>query len=201
MERHDHFVNNSKVQAQSIKVLFLGDSITEGWNEEGNATFHKYYGKNVANYGISSDKTQHLLWRIRNGELDNLSPFLVILLIGTNNFASNTDTEIFKGVKANVLELRRRLPSSKILLIGILPKGSDTGSKRVNTINKQITQLDDDLMIFYFDLGKYFYIEDHMISELYHPDLLHLSSKGYETWALAAKPIMKEMMEVIYEKE
>lgn len=102
---------------------------------------------------MSADRTQHLLWRIRNGELNNLSPLLVVLLIGTNNFGYNKDMEIFKGVKAVVLELRKRMPHTKILLLGILPRTSDTASKRVAGINKLIMNLDDDLMVWYFNIN------------------------------------------------
>lgn len=117
MERHEKFKKYSEENSEGIKLVFLGDSIMQGWQEEGNLTFHKYYSKyGVANYGISADRTQHLLWRIRNGELNNLKPLLIVLLIGTNNLAYNKDIEIYKGVKANVLELRRRLPNSKILV-------------------------------------------------------------------------------------
>lgn len=212
-------MEHSQKNFENIKLLFLGDSITHEWNEDGNYTFHKYYAKyNAANYGVPADRTQHLLWRIRNGEIHNLNPLMVVLLIGTNNFGHNKDMEIFKGVKAIVIELRRRLPHSKILLLGILPRSTDTATKRVNAINKLIMQLvkiplliffklknlhactymqkipfnfapkqwqDDDLMVWFFDLGRYFYIEDHLVTELYHQDLLHLSSKGYETWAVS----------------
>ncbi len=104
------------------------------------------------------------------------------------------------------MELRRRLPHTKILLVGILPRGSQTATKRVYAINKLIMQLDDSLMVWYFDLGRYLYIEDHnssghLVTEMYHFDLLHLSPKGYETWALRMQPVMKEMMEIIFESE
>ncbi|OXA61025.1 platelet-activating factor acetylhydrolase IB subunit gamma [Folsomia candida] len=202
LEKHLSHVEHSQKNFENIKLLFLGDSITHEWNEDGNYTFHKYYAKyNAANYGVPADRTQHLLWRIRNGEIHNLNPLMVVLLIGTNNFGHNKDMEIFKGVKAIVIELRRRLPHSKILLLGILPRSTDTATKRVNAINKLIMQLDDDLMVWFFDLGRYFYIEDHLVTELYHQDLLHLSSKGYETWAFAMAPVMREMMEIIFESE
>src|ERR1700683_5522093 len=69
-----------------IGVLFLGDSITELWNTTGRDVWARFYfNLYPANFGISGDQTQNVLWRIENGELDNINPKVVVLLIGTNN--------------------------------------------------------------------------------------------------------------------
>ena len=86
----------------------------------------RYYGpRNAANFGIGGDRTQHVLWRLENGELDGIKPKVVVLMIGTNNAGRNTADEIAEGVKAIVKELREKLPETKVLLLGVFPRGAE----------------------------------------------------------------------------
>src|SRR5436190_7359784 len=82
-DKHESFVKRAK--EGKIDLLFLGDSITEGWGN--NAVWQKQYGAlNAANFGIGGDMTQNVLWRIQNGEIEGISPKVIVLMIGTNNF-------------------------------------------------------------------------------------------------------------------
>src|SRR5258708_25934265 len=127
--RHRGFVEIAK--KGGIEVLFLGDSITDFWRSEdkqrgGKAIWNANFAPlRAANFGVSADRTQHVLWRIENGELDGLKPKVVVLMIGTNNASlkrddvmpHNTAAEAVEGVTAVVKELRAKLPDSKILLL------------------------------------------------------------------------------------
>ena len=119
MEMHKSFLVHAK--KGHIDLLFLGDSITQGWNE--NSVWQRFYGpRHAANFGIGGDRTQHVLWRIQNGELDGIEPKVTVLMIGTNNLHDDTPDEIAQGIKTIVAELRKRLPKTKVLLLGVFPR-------------------------------------------------------------------------------
>src|SRR5687767_7836906 len=105
---NDKFVARAK--EGNVDVLFLGDSITEGWAGNGKELWKERYAKlNAANFGISGDRTQHVLWRLENGELDGIKPKVVMLMIGTNNIGSNPPEQIAAGVKKIVEKLREKI--------------------------------------------------------------------------------------------
>src|SRR5262249_29418296 len=124
VQLHQQFLERAR--AGKIDLLFLGDSITQGWGQ--NEAWKKHYGpRNAANFGIGGDRTQHVLWRLDSGEIDGIAPKVVVLMIGTNNVGSNKPEEIAEGVRAIVDKLRAKLPKSKILLLGIFPRGATRG--------------------------------------------------------------------------
>lgn len=197
MDRHNGFVQNTLNNNGSIRVLFYGDSITEGWGGEGKPTFDQYYAPlGTANYGIGGDRTEHVLWRIQNGEVtERLSPVLCVLKIGTNNIFDNDDNSIAMGVVFNVLELRERLPNMKVLLLGILPRSNEELTTRISTINNVLQRLDNGKTIRYLDMKDHFYKGgNNFVTELYTSDLLHLSAAGYRKWAEVMDPLFKEML-------
>jgi len=131
MARHEGFVQEAR--KGGIDILFLGDSITDGWRNKGLNVWNKYYApRHAANFGIGGDRTQHVLWRMEKGELDGIKPKVVVLMIGTNNTGKEKDTgkicntvpEIIEGVRVVVRELRVKLPDSKILLLAIFPRST-----------------------------------------------------------------------------
>ena len=131
MQLHEKFLAEAK--QGKIDLLFLGDSITQGWHD--NAVWKRFYGpRHAANFGIGGDRTEHVLWRLQHGEVDGIHPRVVVLMIGTNNSGDNTSGEIVAGIKAIVDELRKRLPDSKILLLGVFPRG-----QKPNTLAKSST--------------------------------------------------------------
>lgn len=180
----------------NIDVLFLGDSITNHWRFKGKAVWNKYFATlNAANFGISSDRTQHVLWRLQNGEGEGFSPKAIVLLIGTNNTGlennstqpRNTTPEIIEGVTAVVGELRTRFPQAKILLLGIFPRRQKDNPQRAQIIevNQSLAKLDDQAHIFYLDIGDRFLDANGDIPKSIMPDGTHLSEKGYAIWAEA----------------
>src|SRR6185295_13587443 len=142
-QMHESFLKRAK--EGKIDLLFLGDSITEGWGN--NAVWQKNYAPlNAANFGIGGDMTQNVLWRIQNGEIEGISPKLVVLMIGTNNFGleGHPPDAVAKGVSTIVQTLRKKLPSSKILLLGIFPrdeKPETDARKKIRKVNETIAGL------------------------------------------------------------
>ena len=121
MQKHEDFLKRGK--EGPIGVLFLGDSITEGWGKAPEVweKFYKQY--DAANFGIGGDRTEHVLWRIANGELDGIHPKVVILMIGTNNTGSNDADQIAAADKKIVAEIQAKLPDTKVLLLAVFPRG------------------------------------------------------------------------------
>ncbi len=212
MKRHDGFVEIAK--KGDVDVLFLGDSITDAWggSGRGGGGGAKIFAKTfeplkTANFGISGDRTQHVLWRITNGELDGIKPKVAMLMIGTNNSngSDNTAEEIAEGVTHIVKTLRERQPQVKILLLAVFPRSGQGGLKvdkvaagelrtKINDVNKIIAKLDDGKTVRYLDIGPKFLDADGSLSKEIMPDFLHLSEKGYQIWADAVLPTLTELL-------
>jgi lysophospholipase L1-like esterase len=194
MDLHQRLVK--RAQQGHVDLLFLGDSITQGWNN--NEVWQRHYGpRNAANFGIGGDRTQHVLWRIQNGELDGIEPKVVVLMIGTNNADSATAEEIAQGITAIVHELRRRLPKARILLLGVFPRRDkpEAIQENLTAVNAKIAGLDDGSHVKFLDIGKAFQNKDGTISPEIMPDQLHLSRKGYRIWADAMEPTLWSMLD------
>jgi lysophospholipase L1-like esterase len=194
MEVHKSFLAQTK--KGQIDLLFLGDSITQGWNE--NTVWQRFYGpRHAANFGIGGDRTQHVLWRIQNGELDGIDPKVTVLMIGTNNLHDDTPDEIAQGIKTIIAELRNRLPKTQVLLLGVFPRSPkpDSARERIKSINEKIARLDDGSHVRYLDIGKAFLNADGTLSPEVMPDFLHLSTKGYRIWAEAMEPTLWSMLD------
>jgi lysophospholipase L1-like esterase len=194
MEIHNSFLVLAK--KGHIDLLFLGDSITQGWRE--NSVWQRFYGsRHAENFGIGGDRTQHVLWRIQNGELDGIDPKVTVLMIGTNNLSGDTPDEIAQGIKTIVAELRNRLPKTQVLLLGVFPRSPkpDSAREQIKTINEKIARLDDGSHVRYLDIGKAFLNADGTLSPEVMPDFLHLSTKGYRIWAEAMEPTLWSMLD------
>lgn len=189
---------NAKKAGDSIQLIFDGDSITDFWQGRGKAIWMERYGKyNAFNFGIASDRTEHLLWRLSQGQVDGLHPKLIVIMIGTNNVGANTPDQIAEGIKAVVAEYQKRCPYSTILLLGIFPRGeSATNPPRiaVKAINDIICKLGDGKKVIYIDLSEKFLNPDGTLSPEIMPDFLHPSPKGYQIWADAIQPIIDKQL-------
>lgn len=191
---HENFVKIAK-EGQA-KLVFLGDSITAGWNGK-KAVWDRAFGKyQPANFGIGGDRTQHVLWRITNGELEGLKPKAVVLMIGTNNSGSDPADGIARGITKIVETIRAKLPETQVLLLAIFPRGEkpNPAREKIKAVNQLIAKLDDGKSVHYLDIGDKFLQADGTISKDIMPDFLHLSEKGYEIWADAIGPKLAELM-------
>jgi lysophospholipase L1-like esterase len=198
IERQDKL--NARVKKHSnAELLFIGDSITHGWEGSGGKEIWKqYYGKRHAvNLGIGGDQTQHVLWRLDHGNLDGIHPKLAVVMIGTNNCGSNTSEEIADGVKAIVEKLRTKVPEIKVLVLDIFPRGPNAEDhlRKVNeAANERIAKLADGEHVFYLDIGPKFLGPDGTLSKEIMPDLLHPNAKGYEIWATSIEPTIVKLL-------
>ncbi|HVU88227.1 MAG TPA: platelet-activating factor acetylhydrolase IB subunit [Pirellulales bacterium] len=189
---------NSRAKPGEVDVIFLGDSITQAWEGPGKEAWAKYYGDRKAmNAGIGGDRTQHVLWRLDNGNIAGITPKLAVIMIGTNNSGTDSPEDIAAGIKAIVAKLRDKLPQTKILLLGIFPRGADPNDdkRKVNIkANELAKTVADDKNVFYLDIGPKFLAADGTLSKEIMPDLLHLSPQGYEIWASSIEPAVCELL-------
>lgn len=194
--RHKAFLALAK--KGGIDVLFLGDSITQGW--EGNKAWKRHFEPlKAANFGISGDQTGHVLWRItEGGELEGISPKVAVLMIGTNNSGRDSAEQIAEGITLIVKTIHKKTPSTRVLLLGVFPRGEKAGTKireKLAEINKIIARLDDGgKTVKFLDIGERFLTKEGNLTKEIMPDYLHLSGRGYEIWAEAIAPTLQEML-------
>lgn len=208
---HESFLKRGK--SGPIGVLFLGDSITQGWGGKDRAhIWEAYYGKwQPANFGIGGDQTQHVIWRIENGELDGISPKVVVLMLGTNNTGGHTADEIAAADKKIVSMIRAKLPNTKVLVLAVFPRGARKekdgtilektvveANRRqaiINDVNAQLKQLHDGKMVHFLDINHVFLGQDGKIPFSIMPDQLHPNAAGYQLWADAMQPTLTKLMQ------
>lgn len=202
-EMHESFLARAK--AGPIGLLFLGDSITEGWRKAPHIWEHYYGAYQPANFGISGDQTHHVIWRIENGELDGIAPKVVVLMIGTNNTSQHNAAEIAAADSKIVQMLRTRLPATKVLLLAVFPRGLDKNKdgtidprphrmEIINAVNLELAKLDDGQMVRFLNINASFLGNDGTIPRVIMPDQLHPNAAGYQLWADAMQPLLKGML-------
>ena len=189
-------VKDSQGQAE---VIFVGNSITQGWEGNGKEVWKKYYEpRHALNLGIGSDHTQHVLWRLDHGNLDGLKPKVAVVLIGVNNIPddNNTPRNVLEGVTAVVKKLREKLPDTKVLLLGIFPFREDFCAQRAKAlqVNQALHKLDDGQWIRFLDFGYRFIQPDGKIGRDMMRDFLHPSPAGYRIWAEAMEADLAAML-------
>lgn len=177
-------------------VAFLGDSITQGWEGSGEQVWLREIAPlKAANFGFSGDRTEHVLWRLQNGELIGMHPKLVVLMIGTNNIGKGESPEqTADGVRAIVNLLHSELPQTKVLLLGIFPRGQSTNDplrQRVEQATQLFKGVADGRWVQFADIGNIFLREDGELRTQVMPDLLHPNEAGYELWAKAVVPLIR----------
>lgn len=207
-QRHQAVVE--RVKQGNVGVLFIGDSITHGWDGQ-KALWDASFGRwNPVNAGFSGDRTEHVLWRLENGEIDGIQPKAAVLMIGTNNSNGDeyTAEQIAEGIEAIVCTLRTKLPQTKVLILAIFPRGSkeqmadktQNGSynpqwAKNDKASQLASQLADGKWIYYLDINKAFLNAEGVLTREVMPDLLHPKEKGYQLWADAMLPTLEKLME------
>ncbi len=210
MKAHEQLL--AKRNAGQIDVYFMGDSITRRWGAT-DAQYadlmtnwkQNFTGWNAANFGWGADLTQHMLWRLENGEMDGVKPKVVVLLAGTNNVGRTSplgkrDIEaransVARGVTAVVRELRQRAPRATLVITGITPRDDNLDVMPIiDRANEQIARLADGKTVRYINLRDPLAFPDGRLREGMANDGLHLTAKGYQIWADALKPILTEVL-------
>ena len=197
--RQAQVLQRAKDNPGPCDIAFIGDSITQGWEGAGKNVWQKYYGsRKCLNFGVGGDRTQHVLWRFENGQLEGIKPKAAVVMIGTNNSNrdDNSEAEILEGVQAVVKQIRSRLPDTKVLVLGIFPRGKTFSAQRgkILQVNQALAKLTDGKMIHYLDFGPQLIEADGSIANSVMPDFLHLSEGGYEIWANAIELKLKEWL-------
>ncbi|MFM1559174.1 MAG: sulfatase/phosphatase domain-containing protein [Roseibacillus sp.] len=189
-------------QASSGKhdLIFIGDSITHGWENAGKATWETHFASRKAlNLGFSGDRTEHVLWRLNNGELRRQQDAkVVVIMIGTNNTGQKKQdaSETADGVERILSVLRARCPKARVLLLGIFPRDpqpTGKGRKLNDAINERLAKFHDGERVHYLDIGSKFLDEKGRLTKEIMPDFLHPKEKGYGIWADAIEPKLKEL--------
>jgi len=188
------------VKTQPYRVLFLGDSITERWAEPlwgAKAVWDANMPqRGVLNAGVSGDRTEHLRWRLGHGNLDGPVPKGVVLLIGTNDLGhGRPPMEAAEGIRQTLIELRAKLPSSRILLLGLWPRGAtadDYLRKGTVAVNRLISTCADSA-IAYADIGGVLLEPGGILSKAVSPDLLHFTAAGYRRLAPRLDPLIDKL--------
>ena len=207
-DRNSHLAHQqllAKAKTGGIDLYFLGDSITRRWGATDypdflahwNQTFH---GWNAGNFGWGGDRTENILWRLENGELDGVNPKVIVLLAGTNNVGKERGDEakaadVTRGVKA-ILELcRKKAPGATIVLTAIFPRNDSAVAKpTIDRINANLAKLTDGKSIRFLDVNAKLADAKGTLFEGLTVDALHLSLKGYQVWAEGLKPILTELL-------
>ena len=190
----------------SVDLVFLGDSITQGWGGPGRQVaatapkvWEKFYaGRNAANFGISGDGFRNLLWRIEHGNLDGLAPKLIVLQIGTNDLAHDEPEVIAEGIEQVVLRIEELRKKTKVLLVGIFPRGerpNDPMWLKAKRVNQLLTSIADDRKTFFVDLSEKM-LDDRklLLASHFRRDKLHLTPAGYQAWASGIEPFVAKVL-------
>jgi lysophospholipase L1-like esterase len=175
--------------SKSFDLVFIGDSITHAWEIEGKNAWHTHFSHlTTLNLGYAGDRTEHVLWRIENGEIDSIEVSYVVLLIGTNNAGHRHDkpSEIADGIKCIIGKITEKLPRCKIILTAIFPRSKNKNKrmrKAVDASNIIIKSLANNDLIVWFDINQHFLDDIGILHESVMPDLLHPNALQYELWA------------------
>lgn len=195
MPRHEAKLAEKEAM-ESVDLLWVGDSITHGWESTGKSVWDEYYAnRNALNLGFSGDRTEQVLWRIEHGEVDGISPKLIVMMIGTNNTGHRQDPagETAAGVSAIIDQLKSKMPEAKILLLGIFPRDAtvDGPMRKLNAdINNKLVSMADSDSVTYMNIGDEFLDENGGLPKSIMPDLLHPNAAGYKIWAEAIEPFV-----------
>ena len=192
--RHESIVNRAK--QGNVDMILIGDSITHNLETSGKEVWDKYYApRNTVNMGFSSDKTQNVIWRLLNGEIDGINPKLAVIMIGTNNCQYDSPREIANGVIKICQILREKLPNTNILLLAIFPRTDVPNGIKVNSETSMLySEIADNKWIYFLNINGSFLGPDSVLRTDIFPDKLHPNAQGTQIWAAAMEPIVKQLM-------
>lgn len=194
-ERHRDIIKLNR--KKSPKSIFIANSIIHFWGGEPTTnkkvepeSWDQYFTPlGVRNFAYGWDRIENVLWRIYHGELDDIHPEKILVMIGTNNLHLNSDVEIIQGLKMLIEGIKARQPKTKVVLMGILPRRDY--EERVFNLNEKIAILAGNLTIDYQYVGDIFLKENKKIDELLFSDGLHPNKEGYAKMREVLLPILK----------
>ena len=182
----------------SVELIFDGDSITDWFQTTGRDVWAKAYGdRHAINFAIAGDQTGQLLWRLQHGQVDGLSPKLVVLLIGTNNTVRDSSVHIADGIDACVQEYLKRCPDAHVLLLSLFPRRPsplDLLRTKVNQVNAVLAKKDFGPRVTRIDIGEIFLEAGGTVRQDLMPGALHPNAAGYQQWADAIEPYISRYL-------
>ncbi len=188
---------NARVKKGDVGMLIIGDSITHWFDTTGRPTWDKYYApRRAVNLAISGDRTEHILWRLENGNIDGIDPKLAVLMIGTNNHLSSPPEITARDIRLIVEKIRRELPETKVLVLAIFPRGDNDsdGARQTNEkVNKLIADIGDGDQVHFLDMNQTF-LNGRRLRREFMPDGTHPSAEGYAAWAEAMEPTVRKLL-------
>jgi lysophospholipase L1-like esterase len=194
----------AKKDAGQIDVYFIGDSITRRWGalDYPDLLAHwnqSFAGYNAANFAWGGDRTEHILWRLENGELDGIDPRVIVIQAGTNNVgrrAGGADkvAAIAAGIEGIIDAARRRAPQAALVLTGIFPRSDAGVVNEINAINDRLSDIAESEGILYIEINDRLADARGLLLESMGSDGLHLSRTGYQIWADALEPILADLL-------
>ncbi|HWA25339.1 MAG TPA: GDSL-type esterase/lipase family protein [Lacunisphaera sp.] len=207
-DRNSHLAHAellAKARAGGISLYFMGDSITRRWGATDYPDLlanwrQNFHGWNAGDFGWGADRTEHMVWRIRHGELEGVQPKVIVILAGTNNVGRETGgdakvADITRGVAAVVEACREKAPNAKIILTGITPRNDNPAvMPEIVRINANLARLADGDWVRYLDINDKLADANGKLFDGMTVDKLHPSLKGYQIWADALKPILTELL-------
>ena len=193
----------AKAKQGGIDIYFEGDSITRRWGAtdypELLANWNKnFFGWNAADFGWGADSVQHILWRLRNGELDGINPKVIVLLAGTNNAGTGEadPASVLRGIQAVLATMLEKAPEAVIILTAIFPRNDNMALlPTIHSINAELAKLADGRHVRFLNINaKLADANDRLRPGMTTPDKLHLAVAGYQVWADALKPIFRDLL-------
>lgn len=207
-----HAAKLEEVKTKRADIVFIGDSITHFWSPEDNIGYgaevwNRYYaGRKTLNLGYGFDRTQNMLWRIRNGELENQDPKVFVLNVGTNQFSitprysGDSFEEAAEGVKMLISELYQRFPKAVFLVMAVFPRLGEhdgvTTQSKIDGLNRIVRDF-----VATLDRAKFVDIsaklrkpDGEFDASNYVDGCCHPNNRGYEIWAQAIEPDLKRLL-------
>ncbi len=198
--RTRHEARVAEARQRNHDLIFLGDSITQGWETKGKAVWETYYAhRNALNLGFSGDRTEHVLWRLDHGEIEGQTPKVVVMMLGTNNTGHRKDPpeHTAEGIQLILERLRTRMPNAKVLLLAVFPREErpDGELRQINDrLNERLRAMADGERVVFLDINREFLQADGTLSREIMPDLLHPNEQGYRIWARAMEPALARLL-------
>lgn len=193
-----HKEHKKQLSSTNAQILWIGDSITEQWNSAGRSswdTLSQTYM--MLNLGIGGDKIENVLWRISDHDWSTVSPKVIVLMLGTNNLGFNSSDEIFTGIAETAEKIHDAMPSAKIVLLSIFPRGDNTEDalrKEIKVINQRLSTMNFPSYVHFHELWDILLETDGTIGTSFLADKLHLSAEGYEKWEREIRPILESLV-------
>ncbi len=198
--RQDEALRRVREAKAPVRVVFLGDSITQGWEDAGAAAWARdFEPMDALQIGVGGDRTEHVLWRLEKAPLTALDPEVIVLMIGTNNASTGRDSGelIVRAVRAVVETLLQQCPRARVIVLDIPPRGQRMNPLRglVLQVNQALSQVPWNERVSFLRVGDEFVRGDGSLDEAAMPDFLHFSPSGYERWARSIRPAVSSALQ------